>query len=298
MELNDDKFEHLRYLPSRSTQNDLTVCYSTNQTPIEQKTHLRDLGVTMSDNATFKEHIILKATSMRSTMGWILRTFRTREALPLLTLWKALVLSIHDYCSQLWNPSSVGEIQSLEMVQYHFTKKISSVRDLLYWERLSQLKLYSLQRRRERYIIIYVWKILEGLVPNISDPLSPSAIHVRDNERLGRRCQVPPIARSAPSQIQKIRESSFSVMGPRIFNSLPRHIRDIRACTVNQFKSKLDKFLSAVPDEPLIQGYTRYRRCETNSLIDWLGSAHLRQMEASARDQPNSDAGSRASGGR
>ena len=40
--------------------------------------------------------------------------------------------------------------------------------DLSYNERLKALKLYSLQRRRERYCIIYVWKVLEGLVPNVS----------------------------------------------------------------------------------------------------------------------------------
>ena len=33
-------------------------------------------------------------------------------------------------------------------------------------ERLKALKLYSLQRRRERYIIIYMFKIKIGLVPN------------------------------------------------------------------------------------------------------------------------------------
>ena len=30
-----------------------------------------------------------------------------------------------------------------------------------------ELKLYSLQRRRERYIIIYIWKITQHMVPII-----------------------------------------------------------------------------------------------------------------------------------
>ena len=42
---------------------------------------------------------------------------------------------------------------------------------LSYPERLTVLKLYSVQRRRERYIIIYVWKILECQVPNFSPPI-------------------------------------------------------------------------------------------------------------------------------
>ena len=36
-----------------------------------------------------------------------------------------------------------------------------------YSEALKNLKLYSLQRRRERYIILHTFKIFEGLVPNI-----------------------------------------------------------------------------------------------------------------------------------
>ena len=54
-----------------------------------------------------------------------------------------------------------------------------------YQERLSNLKIYSLQRRRERYIIIYVWKILENFVPNLVKPLQ---FYVSD--RRGRLCSV------------------------------------------------------------------------------------------------------------
>ena len=44
---------------------------------------------------------------------------------------------------------------------------ITEVQHSNYWERLHVLKLYSLQRRRERYIIIHIWKITLHMVPNI-----------------------------------------------------------------------------------------------------------------------------------
>ena len=47
------------------------------------------------------------------------------------------------------------------------------IRDFSYSKRLETLKLYSLQRRRDRYSIIYVCKIVEGLVPNTSLIQSP-----------------------------------------------------------------------------------------------------------------------------
>ena len=59
------------------------------------------------------------------------------------------------------------------------------MRDCSYIDRLSLLRLYSLQRRRERNCIIYVWKIIEGLVPNFSKP-----IVCTHSERRGRYCVV------------------------------------------------------------------------------------------------------------
>ena len=70
-------------------------------------------------------------------------------------------------------------------IQNAFTKHIKGFSSFSYQEQLSNLKIYSLQRRRERYIIIYVWKILENLVPNLVKPLQFYVSH-----RRGRLCSV------------------------------------------------------------------------------------------------------------
>ena len=49
--------------------------------------------------------------------------------------------------------------------------------------RLTYLNLHSVQRRRERYIIIYVWKMLESKVLNFNPPIISLW-----NERRGRMC--------------------------------------------------------------------------------------------------------------
>ena len=82
----------------------------------------------------------------------------------MLTLWKSLVRPRLEYCCQLWSPSKVTEISALEAPQRTFTSKIQGFQHLNYWERIKKLQLFSLQRRRERYAIIYVWKILEDRV--------------------------------------------------------------------------------------------------------------------------------------
>ena len=93
--------------------------------------------------------------------GWIPSTFSSRDKLAMFTLVKALVMSRLDYGSQLWSPYLIKHINMIDKTQRSFTIYISGMQGLSYPERLTVLKLYSLQRRRERYIIIYAWTILE-----------------------------------------------------------------------------------------------------------------------------------------
>ena len=86
----------------------------------------------------------------------------------MITLWKSLVQHIPDYCSQLWAPSTLGQILSLEMVLRSYLRKVSGLQHLSYVEQLKELKMYSIQRRHERYAIIYMWRILEGQVPDFT----------------------------------------------------------------------------------------------------------------------------------
>ena len=85
-------------------------------------THVRDLGVSMSINCRFDFHISNLHKRCSNLACWILRTFTIRDPQVMPTLYKSLIMSRLEYASQLWS---------------HYL-----------------LKLYSLQRRRERYGII------------------------------------------------------------------------------------------------------------------------------------------------
>jgi hypothetical protein len=61
--------------------------------------------------------------------------------------------------------------------------------NLNYWERLKHLALYSLEERRERYIIQYTWKVLTGLAPNLES--ETSRIVTRYRERRGDCARFP-----------------------------------------------------------------------------------------------------------
>ena len=258
---NPDKFECLRYGSDKSLKEG-TVYTSCEGATIQCSKHVRDLGVTISDDATFTEHITRTVKAANLKCGWILRTFKTRDRLPLITLWKSLVAPVLDYCSQLWSPSTPGLIQSLETVQSSFFNKIAGLSSLDYWEQLQVLKMYSLQRRRERYTCIYVWKVLEELVPNFGLQSSYSI-------RRGRSCIVPAVKRTGSHRHQTIRFNSMGVLGPRLFNHLPASIRDMTGCSIDSFKRALDMHLATVPDQPRLPRLIRYCSKASNSILEY-----------------------------
>ena len=258
MQFNAGKFQALRYQPFPAYP--LQQSYvGPDGIAIPELDTVRDLGIKMSKDATFRAHIAGMVAKCRRMAGWILRTFRARDQETMLTLWRTYVLSHMDYCSQLWSPHSVGLIAELEAVQRCFTRKIASMKQLSYWDRLRELRLYSLERRRDRYAVIYVWKILEGIAPNFG-------IESYINPRTGRHCKVPKVP-TFSSKARTIYCSSLGFRGPQLFNSLPRELRDLQGVGVDTFKKHLDNLLSRVPDEPTSRQETQRRTATSNSLL-------------------------------
>lgn len=267
MKFNSKKLEVLRYGFGTSHNNlkSQTSYTSPDGTTIEEKTVVRDLGIQMTNSAKFEDHINLVCEKAKDMSSWVLRTFRNRSPVVMKTLWSALVQPILDYCSQLWCPIQPGHIKRIEAIQQSFTRKIKLDQKVDYWGRLSSLRMYSQQRRRERYRILYIWKILEDLVPNISHG-DNGGIRNICSPRNGRTCILPTLSRSS-KQLAKLREASLSYHGSQLFNALPKEIRNITGCSVNVFKSALDSYLNNIDDKPLVTGYTASRITVSNSLI-------------------------------
>ena len=128
-----------------------------------------------------------------------------------------------------------------------------------YWERLHSLHLYSQERRRERYQIIFLWKVAQGLVQGYK-----ATFHQHD--RRGRLMNLAPLCNQAPAAVKRARESSLQVKDAKLFNIIPRELIDTSTGTPDHFKSKLDEWLSTIPDQPTVPG--RQRAAATNCLLD------------------------------
>ena len=72
------------------------------------------------------------------------------------------------------------------------------------------------------------------------------------NPRRGRLVAVASYLSLALAAVRRAMEASLSVQGARLFNIIPRHLRDTSTGTVDQFKAGLDSWLSTIPDQPTI----------------------------------------------
>ena len=254
MEYNGDKFEGMQY------GNKEPQTYTTpNLQNIDTQMQVNDLGVIMSEDLTFGLHINNIVAKGHRMSGWILRTVNTRRDDYMKRLLKTLVISQMEYCCVLWSPIDQQNINLLENVQLKFTRKCASfqvfdpilqipVCKINYHERLRRLKIYSLERRRERMQIFYIYKILLGTVPN---PGFTFKYNIRTKYRMD-----PMMKQHAKAWIRKIRNSSFFVRGPQLYNSLPQHLRELEdttkttATNFEKFKKDLDQYLETLEDQP------------------------------------------------
>ena len=92
------------------------------------------------------------------------RSLITKDPRLLLLAYKSYVLPILTYCSPIWSPYKIGEIQTLEKVQKAFTKKLKGYEMLPYGERLRMEGLKSLELLRIYADLILCYKILHNLV--------------------------------------------------------------------------------------------------------------------------------------
>ena len=115
---------------------------------------------------------------------------------------------------------------------------------MAYHERLKSLGLYSLQRRRERYCIISIWKFIEGLAPNFSNPITSTFSR--------RRCVISHVN---VGRVGTLAYNSCRWRSIRLLNSLPMHLRSISSCSVIRFKTQLDIYLGSVEDLPCLPGF-------------------------------------------
>jgi len=137
--------------------------YSMKGRQLDVVTTEKDLGVLISSNLKVAEKCQAAYCKANRMLGLLKRTVKYRNPVMMVRLYKSLVRPHLEYSSPVWNPHYKKDKLLLERVQHHFTLLFDDLKALEYTERLTKLKLWSLEERRNCADLIELFKIARGI---------------------------------------------------------------------------------------------------------------------------------------
>ena len=104
----------MRYGNNHDLKNETLYFTEQMEDVIPEFETLKDLGVHMNNCANWSTNVMNVTKKSRQKMGWIFRSFHSRNSQFMKHMFKTLVTPHIDYNSQLWMPIVCTEIKKIE----------------------------------------------------------------------------------------------------------------------------------------------------------------------------------------
>ena len=207
--------------------------YIINGQKVTYKDCVRDLGVYVSSDLSWRSHCVEMCRKANGVAHAILHMFKTNNINIYMKAFDAYVRPIVEYCSYVWNPSLKCDIDMVENVQKSFTRRAFYKCDLnrtSYLGRLQFLKRSTLEYRRITMSLSIFYQIFHNFVScNVLHNFNPPHVQLRGHSK-----QI-----FIPFCKTSVRKNFFTIRMLPLWNGLPSSVVDSNV--TNAFLRRLDE---------------------------------------------------------
>ena len=206
---------------------------------IKEVIHAKYLGVTLSHNLSWSEHIKQITSKANRTKGFLQRNLHKCPSITKSNCYKAMVKPILEYAAVIWSPHTQNDINMIErsqrqaarFVMNNFSSYASVTQMLtsLNWPTLAQC------RQQERAIMLF--KIIHNLV-DIPANCYLTPVPMTHDTRGHNMRFMQPMTRT-DSYLH-----SFFPSAIKIWNSLPQYVIDSK--DIDEFKQRLAELATII----------------------------------------------------
>lgn len=211
--------------------------------PVQFVEHHKHLGLTLSRDCKWHEHINGLITKSSKILGMIKKLKFSVKRSTLNQIYVSFLRPILEYASTVWDGCTLYEKEGLEKIQHEAARTVTGLtRSVSISNLYKEIGWLSLHDRRKYQKLVLTFKLKHNLTPSYLSNLFPNTVESRSYNLRNANDFIVQARRT------EIYSKSFVPSSISLWNDLPRDVQDIDS--IVSFKQAITALYFSVPPIP------------------------------------------------